>query len=779
MKYFKIIFALLFLPLISQAQAVYFRLGSGSNIQGTEVVIPVTVQNFSNLISMQGTVSFNPAVISFVNTENYGVSDLSPANFGTTNAATGHISFSWNDPDLSGVSLSDGDTIFCLRFLMIGSAGMSSVIEINDDITPIEVIDKFFAAKTVYTQSGAATVQAGQAVSGLLLSVDETEGLSGQSVQVPVTAQDFTDLLSAQGSIAFDPAIISFTGISGYGLPGMNASNFGISSAGSGIITFSWNDATLAGVSLIDGAEIFVLNFNIIGSAGQISPVQLTNNPTQLEFADITYSVVTYSLSQGSVTVGTPFIPEDIFIFADSIEGAMGQYVQVPVRVSDFSNIISAQGSLSFNPAIAQFDQIVSFGLADMTNANFGTTQAASGLISFSWNDPDLSGESLADSAIIFTLQFHLVGTIGQQTPLSFVNSPTPFEFVQNDFTVLNYSSAPGNIKIIDLYELEVASVSSTEICAGADLTIQYSAIGNYSAANVFTAFLSDASGSFALPVSIGSLTSNVSGSINVTIPANTATGIHYRIRVDASDPYYVGDANATDITIHAIPNANAGSDQDICIGNSVTLTATGGVSYAWNSGQNTGAITVSPALNTEYIVTVTDAFGCENSDTVNVVVHALPSANAGSDVNICFGESASLSASGGNAYAWNSGQNTADITVSPTATTQFIVSVTDIWSCQAADTVVVNVFQVFANAGSDEDICSGGSTLLTATGGTSYAWSTGQNTDAITVSPVVSSNYIVTVTGVNNCTDLDTVSVIVHAIPNANAGSDQDICIG
>ena len=106
------------------------------------------------------------------------------------------------------------------------------------------------------------------------------------------------------------------------------------------------------------------------------------------------------------------------------------------MRVSDFSNIISAQGSLSFNPAIAQFDQIVSFGLTDMTNANFGTTQATSGLISFSWNDPDLSGESLADSAIIFTLQFHLVGTIGQQTPLSFVNSPTPFEFVQNDFTI-------------------------------------------------------------------------------------------------------------------------------------------------------------------------------------------------------------------------------------------------------------------------------------------------------------------------------------------------------
>jgi predicted transcriptional regulator len=229
-------------------------------------------------------------------------------------------------------------------------------------------------------------------------------------------------------------------------------------------------------------------------------------------------------------------------------------------------------------------------------------------------------------------------------------------------------------------------------------------------------------------------------------------------------------DVDTVSVIVHAIPNANAGSDQDICIGNTVTLTATGGVSYAWNSGQNTGAITVSPALNTEYIVTVTDVFGCENSDTVNVVVHALPSANAGSDVNICFGESASLSASGGTVYVWNSGQNTADITVSPTATTQYIVSVTDIWSCQAADTVVVNVFQVFANAGSDVDICIGSSTLLTATGGTSYEWSTGPTTDAITVSPIANTNYIVTVTGVNACTDFDTVFVAVNSSPAVSA---------
>ncbi|MDD3685410.1 MAG: hypothetical protein PHE56_01465, partial [Bacteroidales bacterium] len=779
MKYFKIIIIALLIPILSKAQAVYFRLGTGSDIQGSEVVIPVTVENFSSIISMQGTISFNPSVASFAGTQNFGLTNLGTANFGLSNVGSGKLTFSWYDPDLSGETISNNDTVFCLRFILTGSAGMSSVISIDNSITPIEVIHSSMTEKLVYTQSGLVSVTNSSATDEIMLSVASDEGSTGQTIQIPVSVRDFNSIVSAQGSISFNPSVISFLYVDGFGLPGMNSGNFGTTASGSGIITFSWNDPGLTGVSLSDDSEIFILNFEIIGTSGQSSSVSLTNNPTPLEFVNTSLNVLDYTLSQGLVTVGAPYIPDNIALSADSVEGAIGQYVQVSVTATDFSDIISMQGSLSFDPTVAQFDQITYFGLPDMSVANFGTTMSGTGKISFSWNDADLSGESLSDNSILFTLQFLLIGNIGDQTPVSFTNIPTPFEFIKSDFSEIGYSAIPGNIKIIDLYGLEVLSHSETELCAGSELSVQYSAIGDFTVTNVFTAYLSDENGSFASPVSIGSLNSNVSGTIDAIIPANTINGTNYKIKIEASDPVYSGTESISSLIIHALPTADAGTDVDICTGNSTNLLATGGVDFEWNGGQTSATINVSPLVDTEYTVTVTDVYGCENSDAVMVFVHSLPVANAGTDQNICFGETANLSATGGVSYEWNSGQLIADITVAPTITTDYVVTVTDIWSCENTDTVTVNVFQVFANAGTDEEICSGGSITLTATGGSSYEWNSGPTTDIINVSPLADTEYIVTVTGVNSCQDVDTVLVTVHDLPTADAGTDVDICTG
>lgn len=67
-----------------------------------------------------------------------------------------------------------------------------------------------------------------------------------------------------------------------------------------------------------------------------------------------------------------------------------------------------------------------------------------------------------------------------------------------------------------------------------------------YGAGNIYTAQLSDASGSFSFPVNIGTLTSTAnSGTINITIPAGTPSGSNYKIRVISSNPYIVGSASS------------------------------------------------------------------------------------------------------------------------------------------------------------------------------------------------------------------------------------------
>jgi protocatechuate 3,4-dioxygenase beta subunit/predicted transcriptional regulator len=233
-------------------------------------------------------------------------------------------------------------------------------------------------------------------------------------------------------------------------------------------------------------------------------------------------------------------------------------------------------------------------------------------------------------------------------------------------------------------------------------------------------------------------------------------------------------------VTVNDLPIANAGPDKIICSGASTTLTATGGGTYLWSNGATSAAITVNPTATTTYTVTVTNANGCSKSDDAIVSVNDLPIANAGPDKNICKGESATLTATGGGTYLWSTGATTPAITVSPTATTTYTVTVTNSNGCVKSDAVVVTVNDLpNANAGPDKEICIGGSTTLTATGGGTYLWSTGATTAEITVSPTTTTTYKVTVTNSNGCFKSDNVVVHVNSLPNANAGPDKIICKG
>jgi hypothetical protein len=78
-----------------------------------------------------------------------------------------------------------------------------------------------------------------------------------------------------------------------------------------------------------------------------------------------------------------------------------------------------------------------------------------------------------------------------------------------------------------------------------------------------------------------------------------------------------------------------------------------------------------------------------------------------------------------------------------------------------------VSTFTVIANAGPDQSICIGNSAVLNATGGSSYAWSSGQNTSSISVTPSSTTTYTVTASvGACTATDQVTVNTITPSIP-------------
>ena len=158
--------------------------------------------------------------------------------------------------------------------------------------------------------------------------------------------------------------------------------------------------------------------------------------------------------------------------------------------------------------------------------------------------------------------------------------------------------------------------VVSTSICVGNAVTVPFTLKGIFGATHTITAQLSNASGSFASPVSIGSTVTGTSGSISATIPSNTTPGSGYRIRVVCTSPALVASNNGTNISINGLPTASVTGNNVLCRGGVTTLlvTATGGNGTYTNTGSYTNISAGGP-----YNYTVTDGVGCTSTTSISI----------------------------------------------------------------------------------------------------------------------------------------------------------------
>jgi gliding motility-associated-like protein len=232
-------------------------------------------------------------------------------------------------------------------------------------------------------------------------------------------------------------------------------------------------------------------------------------------------------------------------------------------------------------------------------------------------------------------------------------------------------------------------------------------------------------------------------------------------------------------VTIFPLPVANAGPDQQVCLGGSVTLVGSGGVTYQWSNGASTDVINVSPTNTTTYTVTVTDANGCTAIDQVSVSVNPLPVPVVSPDQSICVGQSVTLTASGATTYSWNpTGSTTSTITVSPVNSTTYAVNVTNGNGCTGTAFINITVHSLPIVNLQNAFICAGQSTTLDAgNAGSTYQWTpAGQNTQTISVS--TPGTYGVIVTNAFGCSATDS-SVISQGGTLTNNLSNVSFCQG
>jgi gliding motility-associated-like protein len=144
----------------------------------------------------------------------------------------------------------------------------------------------------------------------------------------------------------------------------------------------------------------------------------------------------------------------------------------------------------------------------------------------------------------------------------------------------------------------------------------------------------------------------------STTVPAPVATP-----EQDISYTLTVTDANgctATDVmnvSVLPSPSASVSPDVEICIGQSTQLTASGGVTYSWSpiiamDDPNSATPTVAPFQPTTYTVTVTDANGCSDNESVTVSIFTV-AAFASPDGTVCLGDSLLLAATNGTTFSW------------------------------------------------------------------------------------------------------------------------------
>ncbi|MEA5429213.1 RHS repeat-associated core domain-containing protein, partial [Arcicella lustrica] len=227
-------------------------------------------------------------------------------------------------------------------------------------------------------------------------------------------------------------------------------------------------------------------------------------------------------------------------------------------------------------------------------------------------------------------------------SPYTITVTPT----ANTTYTLTSVSNACGtvatttnNSAVVTLTPQTIAtsSITGSPFCLGAKVNVAYTATGVIKTGNVFTAQLSNATGSFASGVTtIGTLSSTLStGTIATTLPSNVTTGTAYRIRVISSSPAINGTDNGVNLAINGQPTATLAGTQTIVSSNSAKLTVNLTGSSPWSvvvNGQTYSnitaspyTITVTPTANTTYTLTsVSNACGTITTNTNNSAVVTL-----------------------------------------------------------------------------------------------------------------------------------------------------------
>lgn len=242
--------------------------------------------------------------------------------------------------------------------------------------------------------------------------------------------------------------------------------------------------------------------------------------------------------------------------------------------------------------------------------------------------------------------------------------------------------------------------------------------------------------------------------------------------------------------TLYAVPTLSVTGTTTLCAGLPTILTAGGGTTYTWSpagslSSSSSYSVLATPPVTTTYSISSGSGI-CLTSSVITVSVTPSPTVTITASTNsLCVGQSSTLTAIGATTYSWfpssvSLSTTSGPVTVAAPNSTSTYTVIGSNGVCPNSSIITITVFPTPTITVNSPSICSGNSATLTATGATSYTWSSGSIGNPITVTPTSTSIYTVTGSNGGVCSSTFTTAVTVVNFPSVLGSITTDIkCFG
>jgi hypothetical protein len=482
----------------------------------------------ANTLNMSGDLTGDGTITFTTGTLNIGGNNT---HTGTFTRGTGTVNYNGADQTVRGT------TYYNLIISGSGTKSLAANTILGNTLT-IASGSAFNAGTTTISWSGAG----GTANINGIFKTANANGFSGTAGTAISSGNAPTISLGVNSTI-------DYNAVGAQNVTPITYNNLTISGSGTKTLTAA---ATVTGIFTLNGGILATTATNLLSVTNSAtnaisggSPTSFINGPVKRTLPPNMIAGSTYNFPVGK---GTTYLP---FALVNPTTGSGTVTSQVEAFASNPGGFIDATLSSKSN---SEYWSLASTG--NFTNSSISISRPAA------VTPLDVIGGSVTSNGTYTSLN----GTAGT------------YDISVSDPIGSNRFFALAGKK----QTITTGTISGSPFCSGSAVSVPFTISGTFVSGNVFTAQLSDASGSFGTPTNIGTLGSTTAGTINATIPSSTATGSGYRIRVISDTPAITGSDNGVGLVVNQTPavlTSVSASPSAINFGDPglITLSAVGG----------------------------------------------------------------------------------------------------------------------------------------------------------------------------------------------------------